>query len=205
MTRIKICGLTNEEDAIFCAQAGADAIGFILYEKSPRFVEPHQVKSILAKLPPFVTPVLVFVDPEKNMVAQALEAAPHALLQFHGNEPESFCCSFGRPYIKSFSINEERNLLEYKNSYESACALLLDTQVPGKKGGTGVVLPWERLPKSWSKPLILAGGLNPSNVQEAVAMLKPWAVDVASGVEATPGKKDFTKIRAFIEAVRYGN
>lgn len=205
MTRIKICGLTNEEDAIFCAQAGADAIGFILYEKSPRFVKPHQIKSILAKLPPFVTPVLVFVDPAKNMVAQALEAAPHALLQFHGNELESFCCSFGRPYIKSFSINEEGNLLEYNKSYESACAFLLDTQVPGKQGGTGVVLPWERLPKSWSKPLILAGGLNPSNVQEAVAMLKPWAVDVASGVEASPGKKDFTKIRAFIEAVRHGN
>lgn len=205
MTRIKICGLTEEEDAFFCAKAGADALGFVIYENSPRFIKPIKLKAIVSKLPPFVTPVLVLVNPEKTLVEEAIAAAPHALLQFHGQEPEDFCCRFRRPYIKAFPVDQTGNLLEYKDSYTSASAFLLDAQVLGQPGGTGSILPWEKLPKVWGKPLILAGGLNPLNVAEAIAILRPWAVDVASGVESSPGRKDFIKVCAFIEAVRHAN
>ena len=215
MIRIKICGITNKEDALMAAEAGADALGFILYPKSPRFVEPDRVAEIISALPPFVTPVGVFVDEEDQEIRRILRRCGLRILQFHGNESPAFCRSFREKAIKAFRVGETRNengntLRERMQNY-TVDACLLDTYTRDLPGGTGNTFDWgiaaevraalQNSP-SCSKRIILSGGLTPDNVAEAIRKVGPYAVDVSSGVESAPGKKDAEKVKAFIRAVR---
>lgn len=202
MTRIKICGLTRCEDALIAARAGADAIGMVFYAKSPRHVEPRQAAEICAVLPPFVASVGLFVDPAAEDVQAVLREVPLDLLQFHGEEEAAFCAQFGRPYIKGLRVRPGIDLVQYASQHPAAKALLLDAFVEGQAGGTGQVFDWRLIPAEFPLPIILSGGLTPYNVAEGVRAVRPWAVDVSSGVEATPGVKDPAKIIAFIKGVR---
>jgi len=213
-TRVKICGITRIEDGIAAAEAGADAIGFVFWRGSPRCVRREQARSIIATLPAFVTTVGLFVDPAPEEVREVLAAAPLDLLQFHGNESPGFCAEFGRPYIKAVPVRPEIDLLQYAERYPAALGLLFDAYRPGgMPGGKGIAFDWSSLPQPLADPmsrrLILSGGLNPQNVATAVRTLRPWAVDVSSGVEATDadgspnrGVKSAAKILAFVREVR---
>ena len=201
-TAVKICGITRIEDALFAAHAGAHAVGMIFYPKSPRFVERGVAASIVKALPPFVTPVALFVDQPAAQIAHAIETVRPQLLQFHGDEVSDFCRSFGLPYIKAVRVRAGVDLLQYARQYPDAKGLLLDAFVEGSHGGTGSAFDWSLIPREFPLPLILAGGLDPDNVGEAVRRLRPWAVDVSSGVEATKGIKDAAKVAAFIRGVR---
>lgn len=215
-TRVKICGLTDNRQAIAAAHAGADAIGFVFWPGSPRYVAPERAAAIAAALPPFIARVGLFVDPVPDDVRAVLAAVPLDLLQFHGAEDAAFCRSFGRSYLKAIAVHPEASggrLLEYAGRYDDAAGLLFDAPpVDGLPGGTGRSFDWDalvalraRLPR----PFILSGGLGPANVGNAIRRLRPWAVDVSSGVEATgpdgrpvKGSKDSGRIVAFIEEVR---
>ncbi|GLR64945.1 phosphoribosylanthranilate isomerase [Marinospirillum insulare] len=210
--RIKICGLTQLEDALAAVNAGADALGFVFYPPSPRAVAPEQAAKIIQQLPPFVMMVGLFVDPEPEWVEEVLNTVAIDLLQFHGDEPENFCKSFARPYIKALRMKPEFNPVQAAANWPTARGFLLDAYTPGIPGGTGEVFDWQRFPKSESskgglldnKPhhWILAGGLTPSNVAEAIQITHPYAVDVSGGVESSRGIKCSTKINAFIKAAR---
>lgn len=201
MTRVKICGITNMEDALAAADAGADALGFVFYGPSPRNIELDKAKTILAKLPPFVSTVGLFVNADPAFLESALERLPLDLLQFHGDESEQECSRWGKPYIKAIRMKEGVDLVEQCQTYHSSRGILLDTFVAGQPGGTGRVFDWQSIPQGLSKPIVLAGGLDPSNVADAVNQVNPWAVDVSGGVEATKGKKDHALIKAFITGV----
>lgn len=201
MTRVKICGITNMEDALAAADAGADALGFVFYGPSPRNIELDKAKTILAKLPPFVSTVGLFVNADPAFLESALERLPLDLLQFHGDESEQECSRWGKPYIKAIRMKEGVDLVEQCQTYHSSRGILLDTFVAGQPGGTGRVFDWQSIPQGLSKPIVLAGGLAPSNVADAVNQVNPWAVDVSGGVEATKGKKDHALIKAFITGV----
>jgi phosphoribosylanthranilate isomerase len=201
-TRIKICGLREVEHARIAAQAGADAIGLVFYPPSPRFVTPAQAASVAASLPPFVTSVGLFVDASADEVRAILEQVPLDLLQFHGEETPEFCASFGRPFVRAVRMGPGTDLVEYAQRFSRARALLLDAFQPGQPGGTGQVFDWAAIPRDLPIPLILSGGLTPSNVGRAVREIRPWAVDVSSGVEAGRGVKDPRKIIEFIRSVR---
>lgn len=201
-TAIKICGLTRVEDALAAARLGANAIGVVLYAKSPRFVTHEQARRIVDVVPPFVTTVALMVNPSAEEVHAVIGQIRPALLQFHGDESPEFCGSFSVPYIKALRVRPETDLLQYARTYASAKGLLLDTFVEGSHGGTGAVFDWSLIPRELSLPLILAGGLNPDNVSEAIRRVRPWAVDVSSGVEAEKGKKDAALIAAFIRGVK---
>lgn len=201
-TAVKICGLTRVEDALAAARLGASAIGVVLYEKSPRFVTHEQARRIIDAVPPFVTTVALMVNPSAEQVRAVIEQARPALLQFHGEESPEFCSSFSVPYIKALRVRPETDLLQYARTYASAKGLLLDAFVEGARGGTGAVFDWELIPRQLALPLILAGGLNPDNVSEAIRRVRPWAVDVSSGVEVDKGKKDAALIAAFIRGVK---
>jgi len=202
MVRIKICGITNLEDAQLAAQLGADALGFIFYPQSLRAVAPDTARAIIAQLPPFVTSVGVFVDEEAAVVRDLAARVGLDWLQLHGQESPEYCRSLGRRVIKGFRIKDANSLAELAAYDGAAQALLLDTYKKGQTGGTGESFDW-RLAQDARQfgPIILAGGLTPDNVARAVEIAQPQAVDVASGVEATPGKKDVEKLRAFFSAV----
>ena len=200
--RIKICGITRVEDALVATSAGADAIGFVFYAKSPRAVDVEQARAIIAALPPFVTTVGLFVNMARDELYGLLSRVPLDLLQFHGDESVSQCEGFGRPYIKALRVKPGDDIAARVNEYPSASGILLDTYVEGVPGGTGEAFDWSLVPADLSKPVILAGGLQPGNVAEAVRQLRPYAVDVSGGVEASKGIKDAQKIAAFIQAAR---
>ncbi len=201
-TRIKICGITRIEDALRAAELGTDALGLIFYEGSPRHVTPAQAAGIARALPPFVTTVGLFVNPSRDVVRAVLDEVPLDLLQFHGAEEPAFCASFERPYIKAIAAAPGVDLLQSGTVFEQARGILIDAYVPGAHGGTGVTADWTRIPRPFPKPIVLAGGLHPGNVSGAVRTVRPWAVDVSSGVEAAKGVKDHDKMTAFVRGVR---
>ncbi|WPN76668.1 phosphoribosylanthranilate isomerase [Pseudomonas germanica] len=200
--RSKICGITRIEDALAAVEAGADAIGFVFYAKSPRAVTVQQARAIIQALPPFVTTVGLFVNASRCELGEILDAVPLDLLQFHGDEAVEDCEGWHRPYIKALRVKSGDDIAAAVDAYPSASGVLLDTYVEGVPGGTGEAFDWSLIPQGLSKPLILAGGLTPENVADAVARVKPYAVDVSGGVEASKGIKDHAKIHAFINAVR---
>jgi phosphoribosylanthranilate isomerase len=202
-TRIKICGLTQPQDVAAACALGVDAAGFVCYERSPRFVPPQRLASLAAGLPAFITPVLLFVNPPREQVEQALNAVPHALLQFHGSEPHRDCAAFGRAYLRAVAMAEGVDLLDWEKQYPTAAALLADAP-SAAFGGSGRVFDWSRLPapERRTRPLILAGGLDAFNVRAAIAAARPYGVDVSSGVEVEPGVKSEALMRAFVAAVR---
>jgi phosphoribosylanthranilate isomerase len=196
-TRIKICGITRVEDALAAAAAGADAIGLVFAE-SPRRVTAEQARAVCAALPPFVTTVGLFVDAPEARVREVLGQVPLDLLQFHGRETPEDCQRYGRPYIKAVRMDADVDLRAETRRFQAAAGLLLDSFHPQKAGGTGESFDWARVPRDLGKPVILAGGLTPENVALAIATVRPYAVDVSSGVEREKGVKDAAKITAFI-------
>lgn len=202
-TRIKICGITRAEDARAAVELGADALGLVFYAASPRHVSVEQAWDIARNVPPFVTLVGLFVNESKLAVRRVMEAVPIQLLQFHGDEEESFCRSFHAPYIKAARVRPGLDLVKYASSYPSAQGLLLDAFVEGF-GGSGRTFDWSLIPSGLPRPFILSGGLDAGNVAQAVRTVRPWAVDVSSGVESDKGIKDAAKIAAFISGVRDG-
>lgn len=200
--RVKICGLTSLDEAQVAARAGADALGFVFHAPSPRFISPEEAGRIASALPPFVTPVAVVVNPERIWVEEILRHLPHALLQFHGEEPPSFCDAFGRPYIKAVRVHEGFDLLECYALYPKALALLADAFCEGLWGGTGRRCAWDAIPQNRPRPLVLAGGLSPDNIIEAISVTRPEAVDLSSGVEDAPGKKNLGKIKALFSRIQ---
>ncbi|MDB6144404.1 MAG: trpF [Pseudomonas sp.] len=200
--RSKICGITRIEDALAAVDAGADAIGFVFYAKSPRAVTVVQAREIIAALPPFVTTVGLFVNCSRCELTEILEVVPLDLLQFHGDETAEDCDGYHRPYIKALRVQAGDDIAARSRAYPKASGILLDTYVAGVPGGTGEAFDWSLIPKSLSKPIILAGGLTPANVAQAIAQVRPYAVDVSGGVEAGKGIKDHDKIRAFMDAVQ---
>jgi len=201
-TAVKICGITSVEDALAAARAGAHAIGLVFYAPSPRCVAPAKAAEIIRALPPFVTPVGLFVDPREEEVRATLAIAPVQLLQFHGAEAPAFCREFGRPYVKGVRMKPRVDLLQYARDYHDAKALLLDAYIEGLQGGSGAAFDWSLIPRGLPLPVILSGGLTPENVSDAVRRVRPSAVDVSSGVESAKGVKDARKIAAFIKGVR---
>lgn len=204
VVRSKICGITRIEDALIAAQAGADAIGLVFWAPSPRAVEIDQARHIVAALPPFVTSVGLFVNATRETIAEVLQAVPLDLLQFHGDECLADCEGHGRPYIKALRVRPGENIAAQCARYPSAAGILLDTYVPGIPGGTGERFDWSQVPAQPPCPIVLAGGLTADNVAQAIAQVRPWAVDVSGGVEAQKGRKDADKVRAFLAAVRSG-
>lgn len=200
--RIKFCGIARPEDAAAAAAAGADAIGLVFYRDSPRYVSPQLAARICAAAPLFVSRVGLFVDPEPEWVREVLKTVPLDLLQFHGMEPVSLCTGFGLPYLKGIRVRETRDIVRADNEHGPAQALLLDTHVAGKQGGTGVPFSWALVPSGLVHPVILAGGLTPENVGAAIAAVSPFAVDVSGGIENQPGIKDSGKMSRFAAAVR---
>lgn len=197
-TRIKICGITNLKDANFAIEAGADAIGFVFYEKSPRYVEIKTAANIIQNIAPFVSCVGLFVDADENEVRKVLDNVSIDTIQFHGKETEQACAMYNRPYIKAIRMVEDISLSAECETYSSASALLLDTYVKNVPGGTGLAFDWSLIPKDLNKPIILAGGLHENNVKNAISQVQPYAVDVSGGVEIEKGIKDPDKIKNFI-------
>lgn len=200
--RSKICGITRIEDALAAAEAGADAIGLVFYARSPRAVDVRQARAIIAALPPFVTTVGLFVNATRRELNEILEAVPLDLLQFHGDETPQDCEGYQRPWIKALRVRPGDDLEAACRLYAGARGILLDTYVPGVPGGTGEAFDWSLVPARLSKPVILAGGLSADNVGQAIAQVRPYAVDVSGGVEQAKGIKDAAKIEAFVRAVK---
>jgi len=198
-TRIKIWGITRPEDGVEAARLGADAIGLVFYSKSPRAVTPGQAAEIAAALPPFVTTVGLFVDPESVNVEGVLAQLSLDLIQFHGDETPEFCGRFGRPYLKAIRMREGIDLAAEQQRYRDARGRLLDTYQPGIPGGTGEAFKWDRVPQDLAASIVLAGGLGPDNVAAAIQQVRPYAVDVSGGVEASKGIKDVAKMAAFFK------
>jgi len=201
-TRIKICGITRVQDARAAAELGADAIGLVFYEPSPRCVTVEQACAIIAALPPFVTVVGLFVDPTRDRVASVLRQCTLNVLQFHGDETPDFCSAFGLPYIKAARVRPNADLVQSLSPYTGAQGWLLDAYHDRLYGGTGVPFDWKLIPRGLARPVILSGGLTQENVGAAVRQVRPWAVDVSSGVEAEKGIKNAAKIAAFITGVK---
>jgi phosphoribosylanthranilate isomerase len=202
VTRIKICGITRAGDALAAAECGADAIGLVFYQRSPRHVSIAQARQLAGALPPFVSVVGLFVDAEAAFVREVLADVPLDLLQFHGDETPEYCAQFGRPYIKAIRVKAGVDLLQCASDFRSAKGLLLDAHVEGIPGGTGTTFDRALIPKQLPLPVILSGGLDAENVAAAIKQARPYAVDVSSGVEAGKGIKDAAKIAAFINEVK---
>lgn len=203
-TRVKICGITREQDALEAVRCGADALGLVFYPPSPRCVTLEQAATITRRLPPFVTLVGLFVNADRETIAEAVAAARISLIQFHGNECPDYCAEHDRPWIKALRMKDGLDLEQAASDYGAAAALLLDAYRPGVPGGTGETFDWDRIPAQFAGRIILAGGLSPANISEAVRRVRPYAVDVSGGVEAAPGRKDAGKIAAFMRGVRLG-
>ncbi|MCI0747230.1 MAG: phosphoribosylanthranilate isomerase [Verrucomicrobia subdivision 3 bacterium] len=201
---VKICGITNLPDALAAVEAGADALGFMCYERSKRFVATDLVASIARELPPFVFRVGVFVNAPEEAVRRAVEECGINALQFHGEETPEFCARFSLPVIKAFQLSDHKSLAPLERFQTNAW--LLDAAAPGQRGGTGQSFDWSLAieARRFGRPIILAGGLTPDNVAEAVRRVLPYGVDVSSGVELSPGRKDHTKIASFVNAARTG-
>ncbi|MDO8263965.1 MAG: phosphoribosylanthranilate isomerase [Gallionella sp.] len=208
VTRVKICGITRVEDALAAARSGADAIGLVFYERSPRHVSIAQAAQLAAALPPFVSVVGLFVDAEAAFVREVLAQVPLDLLQFHGDESPEFCAQFAKPYLKAIRVKAGVDLLQCAAHFHTSKGLLLDAHVEGVPGGTGATFDWTLIPRQLPLPVILSGGLDPENVAAAIKQVQPYAVDVSSGVEAgkgintLKGIKDAAKIAAFINEVK---
>ena len=203
-TRIKICGITREQDLAAAVAAGADALGFVFYAPSPRHVTPQRAAQLTVHLPAFVTKVGLFVNESPETVRAVLVQVPLDLLQFHGDEDAAYCSQFGKAWIKAARMKPGFDLLEYASAFAAAqgvSGLLLDADVAGYGGG-GKTFDWSLIPRSLPLPVILSGGLHPGNIAQAVRAVRPWAVDVSSGVEAVRGIKDVQKINEFIGGVR---
>jgi phosphoribosylanthranilate isomerase len=200
-TRIKICGLTREEDVDAAVAAGADAIGFVFYPPSPRYVTPQRAAQLARRIPPFVDVVGLFVNEAPQVVQAACEALPINVLQFHGDEDAAYCAQFARPYLRAARVRPGLDLVEFAGEFPAARGLLLDAFVEGYGGG-GHVFDWTLIPPGLPGYLVLSGGLNADNVGEAIRRVRPVAVDVSSGVEASKGIKDNAKIAAFVAAVQ---
>jgi len=205
MTRVKICGITRVEDGLAAAHAGADAIGLVFVGKSPRHATPEQAREIARALPPFVSTVALFVNPTAAEVEAVLKTVRPDVLQFHGEEPPAFCRSFGVPYLKAFRVRPGVDLLQFTALYAHAQGWLLDAWSEAAHGGTGEHFDWDLIPLDLPRPTVLAGGLAPANVAEAVRKVRPWAVDVSSGVESSKGIKDAAKIAAFMKEVNHAH
>jgi phosphoribosylanthranilate isomerase len=199
-TRIKICGITRTADARAAAAAGADAIGLVFYPPSPRFLSAERAREIRDALPPFVQTVALFVNADAAQISQVIGSVHPAMLQFHGEESPEFCRQFGLPYVKACRVKKGVPALEYLRPFSGAAAWLFDSHVP-EYGGVGESFDWSLVPAT-DKPVILSGGLSQANVAEAVRRVRPWGVDVSSGVESAKGIKDAGKIAAFIAEVR---
>ncbi len=202
--RIKICGISSATIARQAVDAGADALGFMFYPDSSRYLTIEQATAIQQQIPPFIAQVGVLVNPEKQYVNELLQAMPLNYLQFHGDESPSFCASFGVPYIKAIRVSESTDLLALEKQYQDAVGLLLDSDVSGRYGGTGTAFAWQRAKYGGQKPIILAGGLTVDNVQTAIVATSPYAVDVSSGVE-TNAVKDVKKMILFCQNVSHFN
>jgi len=202
--RVKICGITRVEDAAAAARAGADAIGLVFYPPSPRCLSPEQARRLRRALPPFVTAVALFVNPAREAVERVLAEVRPDVLQFHGEEDPSFCTQFGVPYIKACRVKEGTDLLKYFAPFADAQGWLADAYVEAY-GGVGAQFDWSLVPALRDRPLILSGGLTIANVGEALRVVKPWGVDVSSGVEVAKGIKDAAMIEAFIAEVKNAN
>ena len=203
-TRVKICGITRAQDARAAAEAGADAIGLVFYPPSPRFLSTERAVEIRDALPPFVQTVALFVNADAAQVAQVLGRVKPGMLQFHGEETPGFCAQFGLPYIKACRVRQGVDLIKYLHPFAGAAAWLLDSFVEAY-GGVGERFDWSLAPRGLQRPLVLSGGLDRGNVAEAVRTLRPWAVDVSSGVESAKGIKDAAKVAAFISEVRHAD
>ena len=202
IVRSKICGITRVEDALIAAEAGADAIGLVFYGKSPRAVSVQQARAIVAALPPFVTTVGLFVNASRCELNEILDAVPLDALQFHGDELPADCEGFHRRWYKALRVKAGDDIRAQAARYAGASAILLDTFVAGVPGGTGEVFDWSLIPTDLPKPLILAGGLTPGNVRQAIAEVRPFAVDVSGGVELSKGIKDAASVHEFVRQVR---
>jgi len=204
-TRVKICGLTRESDLAAAVAAGADAIGLVFYAPSPRAIGAEQARALVAALPPFVISVGLFVDAEPDFVRSVLARVPLAMLQFHGEEPPAYCDAFQRPWIKAVRMRPETDLRALTRRYRDARGLLLDTYDPSAAGGTSRRFDWDLIPEWLAPGIILAGGLDPGNVAEAIRQVGPYAVDVSGGVESAKGVKDRAKLEAFLRGMREGD
>lgn len=200
-TRIKFCGIRRKADAQAAVALGVDAIGFVLVPQSKRHIDLARAAAVRATLPPFVDAVALFMNPGAAEVKAAIRAFEPDLLQFHGAETPEFCASFGLPYLKAIAMKGDVKLTRESRRYAQARGLLLDGNAPGAMGGQGETFDWSQV-RAVKQPLILAGGLNPVNVARAVRLVRPFAVDVSSGIERSPGTKDVEKMRAFVQAVR---
>jgi phosphoribosylanthranilate isomerase len=203
-TRVKICGITREADALAAVAAGADAIGLVFYPPSPRYVSLEQAEAITRHLPPFVTVVGLFVNADAETIAASVKAGRVGLIQFHGQECPDYCAEHGLPWLKAIRMKDDLDLDKAAADYVGASALLLDAYRPGVPGGTGETFDWDRIPAHLANQVVLAGGLNPDNVTEAVRRVRPYAVDVSGGVEAEPGIKDAARIAQFMRGVHVG-
>lgn len=202
MTRIKICGITREQDVLAVANSGADALGLVFYEKSPRHLSLQQAAQLACAVPPFVTVVGLFVNQTVDYLREVLAKVPLDVLQFHGDEAPEFCAQFGKPYLKAIRVKPGVDLLQCASRYASAQGLLLDAFVEGTQGGTGESFDWALIPHDLPLPVILSGGLHAGNVATAIKQVRPYAVDVSSGVEQAKGIKDAAKVAAFINEVK---
>lgn len=201
-TRIKFCGLTRLDDVRAAVELGVDAIGFVLTKKSRRFVDPAHARTLRDALPPFVSAVALFMDDDAAWVEHVIATLRPDLLQFHGAEPASFAESFDRPYLKAVPMASVIDVDAFAASHPHASGFLLDSHALGAAGGSGEAFDWTRVPRNFTRPLVLAGGLDAGNVVQAIAIAKPYAVDVSSGIESAPGVKDVAKMHAFVDAVR---
>jgi phosphoribosylanthranilate isomerase len=199
--RVKICGMTRSDDVQAAVQAGADALGFVFARRSKRVLDVALAAELVAQVPAFVSRVGLFMDQDTAAVASVLSQVPLNLLQFHGREEADFCRQFGLPYIKAVSMVSDQAAQQAADEFPDAAALLLDSHAPGGVGGTGAVFDWALIPAA-PAPLVLAGGLTPANVRQAVAQVRPWAVDVSSGVEDRPGVKNEELMREFIQEAK---
>lgn len=202
MTRVKICGITRVQDVQAVAHSGADAIGLVFYERSPRNINIAQAVKLANALPPFITIVGLFVNAEPSMVREVLAHVPLGVLQFHGEETPEFCEQFNKHYLKAIRVKAGVDLLQCASDFSSAQGLLLDAHVEGVQGGTGATFDWTLIPKQLPIPVILSGGLDAQNVAAAIKQVQPYAVDVSSGVEVSKGIKDVAKIATFIKEVK---
>ncbi len=198
-TRVKICGITHPDDMRGVIAAGADAIGLVFHDPSPRCVSIEQARQLARLAGPFVTVVGLFVDAPVVFLQQVLAQVPLQLLQFHGAEPRSYCEQFNRPYIKALRMKPELDVAAAVAEFDSSAGILLDAYRPGTAGGTGETFDWRRVPWQAPCPIVLAGGLNPENVKRAIAATRPYGVDVSSGVESAPGRKDLHRVAQFID------
>jgi len=201
MTRVKFCGFTHQDDVAQAVALGADALGFVFYGPSSRYVSPEHAQTLTRSVPAFVTRVGLFVNEEAETVQRIFEIARLNLIQYHGEESPEFCDAIGLPYIKAFRVRKGMDLRTEMDRYQNASGFLLDAYVKGQPGGTGERFDWELIPQSHA-PIILAGGLTPDNAKDAIDQVAPWALDVSGGIETKPGRKDPDKMARFMNACR---